>query len=154
MLQRIFSVKGYFICFQVLMVFAACQSNDYNEHKAFDKVKLDKENHVVSVDTVTPAPRKEPIKYDCIDSFQLFESEVIRLITRNENKIKTIKGTPNVSMKLLKRVTTIEKANNEMRLLLTAYETKELERWLAFKLQMRTDLEMLNNDILELNEMK
>jgi len=142
------------IFFIMIFLLGSCQSHDQSEHHAFDKVKQDKESTDPTPEVVAkPIPQSsEKIIY--IDSFQLFLSEMNRIILQNEAKIKSIKSTPNISIKLLKKVTVLEKSNNEIRSELDAYEIRKREEWNNFKQELRKKCSAINSDFSEMEAKK
>lgn len=128
------------------MAFAACQSPEQKADAAFERVKAEKmlSNDSILVDkALAEEPKKtEVVKttIEYIDKWAKFKLEIEKKIVANDNAIKAIKNSPNANAKLLKKATSLEENNNDLRRQLDVYNQEETLRWETFKAMMDHDV--------------
>ncbi len=146
----------------------SCQSQEKNKNEAFESFRAKKkmlkdclaiQKSVLSKDKdlLTERILKKSIKIETIlkvkvmDDWTKFKTESEKKITDNESKIKQIKGIPDVSVKLLRKVVKAEKANNDLRNQLSSFNHDEKEGTEIFKAKMLRDLLEIDNKLIEIS---
>lgn len=143
--------------FSVFILFS-CKSHEQKADVAFELVKeekmMPKDSDSVITKITEPVDKKassdDRNKQENIDEWSKFKIETERKILMNENKIKKIKGIPNVNIELLRKVTFLEKDNNDLRMQLDEYNEEVKMRWEKFKEKINEDANQIGS---ELNEM-
>lgn len=90
-------------------------------------------------------------KIETQDEWTKFKNEVEKKIHLNENKIKEIKGLPNTNAALLRKVTNLEKDNNDLKLRMDEYKEEMKVKWEMFQAAMN---HIINEIDIELNTLK
>lgn len=137
-------------------ILISCESH---EQKADDAFELVKEEKMLSSDINIDSPIviQESIKTDLVkkndspDEWTLFKVETEKKIFSNESKIKEIKGIPNADTKLFRRVASLEKDNNDLRIKMDEYKGEEKARWENFKTMVNHDANEIG---IELKDIK
>ena len=137
MIKKRFIAIAIVGCVSVL-IFATCESHEQRADEAFERVKAEK---MLNKDTVFI--EKKPVeesksndvikKNDIQDEWTVFKAEIERKILANSAKIKEIKGTPNVSSGMLKKATSLEKDNNNLKIQMDEYKADVKLDWEKFK---------------------
>jgi hypothetical protein len=113
---------------------------DYNK---FNRIKA---TSLILIDAIHVINRKRksmPVKYS---------DEIIqKYYVLYKSKIKQIKGIPDVSVKLLRKVVKEEKANNNLRNQLSSFNHDEKEGTEIFKAKMLRDLLEMDNKLIEIS---
>lgn len=141
-------------CFLVMML-ASCQSHEQKADDAFDVVKQDKmllKDSNMSSKEIIQEPKKIEFvkKSETPDEWTKFKFETEKKILTNEKKIKEIKSIPNANAKLLRKVTNLEKDNNNLRRQMDEYKEEVKVKWENFKVKMNHDVNEIG---IELKDM-
>ena len=137
----------------VFIFLNSCQSKDTSNSSAFDQVKEGKKN---GSDSIVEAPK--PARTDTIhpasqpDESAVYISKTESRIRKNEQIIKELKGTPNLNVKLFKKVSALEKMNSELKATLYNYNMEEQLRWADCRLKLNIDLDAMSQELIEINK--
>jgi hypothetical protein len=156
------------IGFFTLDILNSCQLREQKKNEAFESFREEKtmlkdslaiQKDVLSEekDLITNRIVKKSIKNETIpkakvmDDWTKFKTETEKKITDNEIKIKQMKGIPDVSLKMLRKVVKEEKANNNLRSKLFSFNHDEKEATEIFKAKMLRDLLEIDNKLIEIS---
>lgn len=156
------------IGFFTIDILNSCQSREQKKNEAFESFREEKtmlkdslaiQKDVLSEekDLITNRIVKKSIKNETIpkvkvmDDWTKFKTETEKKITDNEIKIKQMKGIPDVSLKMLRKVVKEEKANNNLRSKLFSFNHDEKEAIEIFKAKMLRDLLEIDNKLIEIS---
>jgi hypothetical protein len=143
------------ICFAVLILYS-CESH---VKKADDDFSLYKENKMQSQETIsttkeiTQAPKKidqEPKRADQVrknespDEWTLFKRVTDKRIQANEKKIEALRNNPTENAKVLKKVSALEKDNNNLRSQMDEYNEKMKVSFDKFKTTINHDVDEID----------
>ena len=142
-------------CFSI-MIFVSCKSHEQKADGAFEIVKqeklLSKDSNVISKEIIEEPKKAEPVKkIETQDEWTKFKMETEKKILSNEKKIKEIKVIPNADAKLLRKITSLEKDNNDLRRQLDQYSEDVKVKWENFKATMNHDVNEID---IELKDIK
>lgn len=142
-------------CCLLAMILVSCASHGQKGDDAFERVKeekmLPKDSNAISKEIIEEPKKIEPVKKNEIqDEWTRFKIETEKKIISNENKIKAIKITPNTNAKLLRKVTSLEKDNNDLRRQMDEYKEEVKAKWESFKATMNHDINEID---IELKDM-
>ena len=142
-------------CCLLVMILVSCASHGQKGDAAFERVKeekmLPKDSNAISKEIIVEPKKIEPIKKnETQDEWTRFKIETEKKIISNENKIKAIKITPNTNAKLLRKVTSLEKDNNDLRRQMDEYKEEVKAKWENFKATMNHDINEID---IELKDM-
>ena len=137
------------------MILVSCASHGQKGDDAFERVKeekmLPKDSNAISKEIIEEPKKIEPIKKnETQDEWTKFKIETEKKIISNENKIKAIKIIPNTNAKLLRKVTSLEKDNNDLRRQMDEYKEEVKAKWENFKATMNHDINEID---IELKDM-
>lgn len=138
-----------------LMFLLSCTQHEQKADDAFDRLKKEKLRTKDSV-VITEEPMLEPKKNVVVkkaespDEWTKFKIETESKIIANESKIRELKGNPNSKAKLLKKIATIEKHNNDLRKQMDVYNEDVKVMWENFKVKMRHDVNEIEIDLKDL----
>jgi len=158
-------IIGYF----TINILNSCQSQEQKKNEAFESFREEKsmlkdslalqkdviseEKDLISKRIVKKSIKNETIpKVKVLDDWTKFKTEAEKKITDNESKIKQMKGIPDVSLKLLRKVVKEEKANNNLRNKLSSFNHDEKEATEIFKVKMLQDLLEIDNKLIEISK--
>lgn len=156
------------IGFFTIDILNSCQSREQKKNEAFESFReekillndslsiqkdvLSKEKAIITDRIIKKSIKIETIpKVKIMDDWTKFKTESEKKITDNESKIKQIKGIPDVSVKLLRKVVKEEKANNNLRNQLSSFNHDEKEATEIFKTKMIRNLVELENRLTEIS---
>jgi hypothetical protein len=156
------------IGFFTIDILNSCQSREQKKNEAFESFReekillndslsiqkdvLSKEKALITNRIIKKSIKIETIpKVKILDDWTKFKIESEKKITDNESKIKQIKGIPDVSVKLLRKVVKEEKANNNLRNQLSSFNHDEKEATEIFKTKMIRNLVELENRLTEIS---
>lgn len=136
-------------CFVTAMVLVSCESHEKPADDAFERVKEEKmisnDSDIVSKEIIQEPKKTKLVKKNASpDEWAKFKTETEKKIASNENKIKEIKGIPNANAKLLRKVTILEKENNDLRRQMDEYKEEVKVKWESFK-------QTINHDVNEID---
>ncbi|MDD4993236.1 MAG: hypothetical protein PHR83_13500 [Paludibacter sp.] len=141
--------KTIIACFSVLLI-VSCKSHEQKTDDAFEQVKEEKkltndsnkinnamvvEKNTVMSDTARKTPDTKKI---VPDERTLFKIETAKKIQTNQNRIKQMKALPNMGMN--RKVTNLEKDNNNLMIKMDEYNKDEKLKWELFKANMNQDV--------------
>lgn len=141
-------------CFASLILFS-CESHEQKAVEAFDLVKeekmLAKDSSLNTKKTMEEPKKIELVKKDQNpDEWMRFRVETEKKILSNDNKIKVIKNIPNANVKLLRKLASLEKENNDLRRQMDEYQEEVKVKWENFKLKISHDANEID---IELKDM-
>jgi hypothetical protein len=130
--------------FLSLMVLASCESHEKKTNDAFDNFKEEKMMSEDSIMTGKEAAQEvnkvEPVKInENPDEWVKFKNEAEKRITTNENKIKKLKHMSDSDVKLFKKISHLEKNNDDLRRQLKEYEEEMKVNLEKFKERVMVD---------------
>lgn len=130
----------------MLFCISSCESHEQTADDAFEQVKEEKlssdsgETPELTLPTKaatrTTPPHHSPAKPDPWTQFKVAAESSMHA---NDTAIVTLKGLPN-NGKHIKKVIELEKENNNLRVLIAAYEQDERARRDKFEAQIRLDV--------------
>ncbi len=152
-----------------LFLFSSCESHEQTADDAFELVKQEKkdgtyDSTVIVTDTLstisTPQVVKEqPVtsrniliqkKTENIDEWMLFKTEIEKKIIVNEKKITAVKSTSTTNSKLLKKLTILEKENNDLRRQMNEYTEEMKIKMETFKANLNQNVSNIDLEIKDL----
>lgn len=147
-------------CFSA-MILVSCESHEQKADDAFERVKeekmMSKDSNSISKEIIQEpkfvtknASLNGEVGQENPDEWAKFKMETENKILANENKIKEIKGIPNTNAKLLKKVTFLEKDNNDLRRQMNEYSKEMKSKWENFKAKMNQDVNEIGIQLKDL----
>lgn len=142
-------------CLSVIIL-VSCESHEQIAGDAFEIVKEEKMLSNDSAD-ITKAMVQEPVKTQIVkinenmDEWTIFKIETEKKILTNEKKIKEIKNIHNANANLLRKVTNIEKGNNDLRNQMNDYNEEVKLKWETFKSTINHDVNEINIELKEIS---
>lgn len=141
-------------CFITVLLFS-CESKEQNMDDAFAQVKEEKmlledsinDSHEIVEDSITTVVKIQQVTINEWSSFML---EIEKKININEQTIKAIKSIPNYSVKLFKKVATLEETNNNLKIKIKDYQEDEKLKMESFMETIHLEAKDIDN---QLNEM-
>ena len=154
--KSINKMKTNFItsCFVAVLLFS-CESKEQNMDDAFAQVKEEKmlledsinDSQEIVEDSITTVVKIQQVKINEWSSFML---EIEKKIILNEQTIKTIKSIPNYSVKLFKKVATLEETNNNLKIKIKDYQEDEKLKMENFKQTIYLEVQEIDNQLNEI----
>ncbi len=144
------------IIFSLSTIIASCESHGQKTGAAFEEVKEEKLLTNDS-DSVNKAMIQEPIKNvdenqkQIPDDRAVYKQETVKRIKSNENIINAMKSHPIAYDNYFRKVTSLEKDNNDLIIRLDEYNKDEKLKWEMFKAEMN---QHVNEIGIELKEIK
>jgi hypothetical protein len=125
------------ICLTVALI-ASCGPRVQKPDDAFTLVKkermLSDDSSFVSKEVIQASMKTLPAKnIEPVDEWTKFRLETEKKIHSNENSIQKIKSLPGISNSLRKKLTNLEKDNNNLKMSLNEYPEEVKAKWEAFK---------------------
>ncbi len=147
--------KTYLSAFFFALLLTACESHEQKPDEAYKKVKWDKTQSeeapaiikATVPKTVQPAEIK---KIDMPTEWQTYRIEMENRIKATEAKIEDIKATANLKAKDLKKLSVLEKSNNDLRNELNEFNREVKIQWESFKMEMAEVMGQIDTDLQEL----
>lgn len=143
-------------CFS-LMILASCESHEQKADDAFERVKEEKmepqpkDSNVTSKEIIQTSKKITTIKkIENLDEWSKFKAETEKKILVNENQIKEIKDTPSLNAKSLRKVTRLEKENNDLRKQMDEYREEAKMTWEKFKAKMDHSVNEIDIELKDL----
>lgn len=138
------------------LIATSCGSHQQKPDDAFDRVKkvrmLSNDSNFTSDEILQESLKTEPVKKKEIqDEWTKYKNEMERKIHLNENKIKEIKGFSDTNSGLNKKLASLEKDNNDLRIQMDKYNEEMKVKWENFKTEMNHHVNEID---IELNAMK
>lgn len=138
------------------IIFTSCGSHVQKADDAFDAVKKERmmsnDSNFVSKEIIQESMKTELVKKNEIpDEWTSFKIETEKKIRLNEKKIKEIEGLRDANASLLRKVTSLEKDNNALRIRMDEYNEDVKVRWEKFKASMNHNVNEID---IKLNAMK
>lgn len=140
-----------------VMIITSCGSHVKKTDDAFDRVKKERmmssDSSFVSEAVIQESMKTElPMKkIETPDEWTKFKLETERKIRQNENKIKEIRGLPDINASLRRKVTNLEKVNNDLKIRMEQYKEEVKVKWEMFQASMNHNVNEIN---IELNALK
>lgn len=139
-----------------VMIITSCGSHVKKTDDAFDLVKKDrmmtKDSSFVSEKVIQESMKTEPVKkIETQDEWTKFKLETEKKIRSNEDKIKQIKALPNGNASLRRKLASLEKDNNDMRIRMDEYKEEVKAKWEMFQASMNHNVNEID---IELNAIK
>jgi len=160
------------ICFAILILYS-CESH---VKKADDDFTLYKENKMQQKEIVpitkeiTPEPKKivqESKKIDPepkrmhhekksvnLDAWTIFKSQTIEKICANETEIEKLRNSPTANAKMLKKVSALEKENNDFRRQMDEYNQKMKVSFENFKTAINHHVDEIDIKLKDIDTQK
>jgi len=127
------------------MILVSCGSHEKKTDDAFDRVKkermLSKDSTIISK-AIAPEPKVSELvkKNENPDEWTRYKIETEKKIHANEIIIREIKALPKANASLLRKVTGLEKENNDLRVKMDEYNEEVKVKWENFKGTMNHDV--------------
>lgn len=138
------------------IIFTSCGSHVQKADDAFDAVKKERmmsnDSNFVSKEIIQESMKTELVKKnETPDEWTRFKIETEKKIRLNEKKIKEIEGLPNANASLLRKMKSLEKDNNALRIRMDEYNEEVKAKWEMFKASMNHNVNEID---IKLNAMK
>jgi hypothetical protein len=138
------------------MMITSCGSRTQKPDDAFDKVKkvrmLTKDSSFTTDIVLKESMKTEPVKKtESLDEWTTYKNEMEKKIQLNEKKIKEIRGLTNANKGLLRKLTNLEKANNDLKIKMAEYNEEVKVKWEKFKASLDQNVNEID---IELNALK
>jgi len=138
MTQNIDFTTIILICCLSITITTSCGSHVKKTDDAFDLVKkarmLSEDSSFVSEKVIKESMKTVIVKkYEAPDEWTQLKNETEKKIRLNARKIKALKELPDVNARLLRKVESLEKNNNELRTKMDEYKEEEKVKWEMFK---------------------
>jgi len=139
------------------IIFTSCGSHVQKADDAFDAVKKERmmsnDSNFVSKEIIQESMKTTELvkKNETPDEWTIFKIETEKKIRLNEKKVKEIEGLPGASASLLRKVTSLEKDNNALRIRMDEYNEEVKMKWEKFKASMNHNVNEID---IKLNAMK
>jgi hypothetical protein len=124
-------------CLSVALI-VSCGPRVQKPDDAFTIVKKERmlldDSSFVSKEVIKASMKTQPSKnIEPTDEWTRFRLETEKKIHSNENSIQKIKNQPDISNNLRKKLTNLEKDNNNLKMSLNEYPEEVKAKWEAFK---------------------
>jgi hypothetical protein len=138
------------------MILTSCGSHVQKTDDAFDLVKKERmmttDSNFVSKEVIEESLKTTVVKkIETPDEWTKFRNEMEKKIHKNEKTIKEIEGLPELNAGLRRKVTNLEKANNDMKIRMDEYKEEMKVKWEMFQASMN---HTINEIDIELNALK
>lgn len=123
------------------ILLTSCGSHEQKADDAFDRVKkvrmLSNDSNFISDEIIQQSMKTESVKEpENLDEWTRYQNEMEKKIHRNENRIKEIKSLAHADAGLLRKVTSLENDNNDLRIKMVEYHEEMKVKWEMFKASM------------------
>ena len=124
-------------CLTVILI-TSCGPRVPKPDDAFTLVKKERmmsdDSSYVSKEVIQASMKTEPVKRtEPVDDWTRFRLETEKKIRMNENNIQKIKNLPDMSNSMRKKLTSLEKDNNNLKMTLNEYPDDVKAKWESFK---------------------
>jgi|GEM_PF-2361630 len=131
-----------------IVLLASCESHEQKSDEAFNQFKVEKttikDSIYVYKDTTTSVEKNQPLKkHEKIDEDVKFRKGLENSVHTNELVIKKLKATPNMNIKILKKIVHLEEVNNNLIKQLNEYDEEAKKNRTSFE-------EKINQEVSEL----
>ena len=152
-----------------LFLFSSCESHEQTADDAFELVKQEKKagtydtisivNDTISSVSKPQVVKETPViskvvivqkKAENLDEWTVFKLEVEKKILNNESKIKVVKSNSSSNSKLLKKLITLEKENNDLRRQMNEYAEEMKIKMETFKANLNQNVSNIDLEIKDL----
>lgn len=137
-------------------LFCSCESHEQKADDAFENFKEDKMNlkDTIIIEKLVPSTENQINKIEKLSEFEKFKKEIEKKVLANENKIKTIKLTPNPNSKLFKRVLSLENDNKNLKNQFDLYQEELKKNFETFKNKLNLDVNEIDSELTALSSEK
>ncbi|MCK9639069.1 MAG: hypothetical protein M0R39_04095 [Prolixibacteraceae bacterium] len=140
----------------IMTLITSCGLRVQKPDDAFDLVKKERmrsdDSSFVSKEVIQASMKTEVVKkIETPDEWTIFRLETEKKIRLNENQIKKIKELPDVNTNSRKKLSKLEKDNNNLKSMLDEYNDEVKAKWEMFKVSMS---HRANEIGIELNALK
>ncbi len=157
-------VTQLIIILVLLLSLVSCESHEQKTDVAFENFKEGKlsQKEDVAIPEDTSEKRaviiKTPIKVQKTtegeNDWTKFKCEIEKKIIKNEIQINEIKAKANLTTKELKKASSLEKENNDIRRKMDEFKEDEKMKWEKFKLTIDQDVNDINVELKDINSTK
>ena len=128
-------------CWLSVIIISSCGSHVKKPDDAFDLVKKERmmsnDSGFVSKEIIQESMKTEQVKKtEVLDEWTKFKLETEKKIRLNENKIKKIRDLSDINGSLRKKLTKLEKDNNNLKSRMDEYNEEVKAKWEMFKASM------------------
>jgi len=153
------------ICFTVFILYS-CESHVKKADDDFELYKENKMHHQESVSNIkeiTPEPKKivqesktvvQVTKNENLDEWTIFKRLTNKKIHTNEIEIEKLRNSPAVNAKMLKKVSALEKENNDFRRQMDEYSEKMKVSFENFKTTINHQVEEIDIKLKDIDTQK
>lgn len=139
----------------------SCESKVQSANSAFEQIQEDKKTEKDSIFIIKeviqePKKIKKEKAVEMVDGWTLFKMEMENTILQNESLVKELKSIPNTNSKLLKKITYLEKDNNDLRKEIDDYKLAEKNNLEIFQSKLRLNANDIKTELVgfEVNNKK
>ena len=128
------------ICISIFLMIS-CGPRVQKPDDAFTLIKkermLSDDSSFVSKEVIQASMKTQPVKKsETADEWTKFKVETEKKIKQNTNNIQKIKEMPDMNNNMRKKLTSLEKDNNNLKMSLDEYPEEVKAKWEAFKSSM------------------
>jgi len=139
-----------------VILITSCGSRVQKTDDAFDLVKKERmmadDSSFVSKEVIQASMKTEVVKkIETPDEWTIFRLETEKKIRQNENQIKKIMELPDVNANSRKKLSKLEKDNNNLKSMLDEYNDEVKAKWEMFKVSINHSANEIG---IELNALK
>jgi hypothetical protein len=139
-----------------LFILTSCESHEQKLNDAFDRFKEEKmmstDDKGVIKETAIKTDKLEPVKIkENTDEWVNFKIHIEKIILTNENKAKKIKQSPETNVKLLKRISRLEKDNVDLKRQLKEYEEEVKLNLEKFKKKINDEVNDMDSKLKDIS---
>ncbi len=139
-----------------MTLITSCGQRVQKPDDAFDLVKKERmmsnDSNFVSKEVIQASMKTEPVKkIETQDEWTVFRLETEKKIRLNETQIKKIKELPDISANSRKKLSKLEKDNNNLKSMLDEYNDEVKAKWEMFKVSINHSANEIG---IELNALK
>lgn len=145
------------VCFLMPLILFSCESQEQNIDDAFAEVKKEKmflEDSINDSQEMVNDSLKTTvvqIQQITVNNWTVFIQELDKKIIKNEQIIAALKSTPNYSIKLLKKVASLEENNSDLKRKVTEYQNDEKLKMEDFKKTILIETKEIDTQLNEMN---
>ena len=134
---------------------ASCGSRVQKPDDAFELVKKERmmssDSNFVSKEIIQASMKTEIVKkIETPDEWTIFKLEMEKKIRSNENSIQRIKSQPDLNPSSRRKLTSLEKDNNNLKMSINEYPEEVKAKWKAFKSSMSHNANEIDLELIAL----
>ena len=143
-----------------MIMITSCGPRVQKPDDAFDLVKKERmmsnDSSFVSKEIIKASMKTETVKTNIVkkietpDEWTIFKLETEKKIRSNENIIQSIKTLPGMNASTRRKLTSLEKDNNKLKMSLNEYPEEVKAKWEAFKSSLSHNANQIDLELIAL----